>query len=48
MWLVEPEVLIYREEVTGLIGAMGDIIVELREIRRLLENGEEEEEDLED
>jgi hypothetical protein len=45
---MESEVLIYREEITGVIGAMGDIFVELREIRRLLQDGEEEEEDLED
>ncbi len=45
---MEPEALIYREEVTAVIGALGDIIVELREIRRLLENAEEEEEDLDD
>lgn len=41
----EPGPLIYREEVLGIIGALADIIVELREIRRSLEDDGEEEED---
>jgi hypothetical protein len=41
------EPLIYREEVTAIIGAFADIYVEVRKIRRLLEDGEEEE-DLEE
>ena len=41
------EPLIYREEVTAIVGAFADIIVEVRRIRRLLEDGEEEE-DLEE
>jgi hypothetical protein len=39
----EPALLIYREEVLAIIGAFADIVVELRQIRRLLENEEEEE-----
>ena len=38
----------YRSEVTAIVGALADILVELRSIRRLLEDGEEEEEDLEE
>jgi hypothetical protein len=45
---VDPEVVIYRSEVTAIIGALADMLVELKAIRSLLENGEEEEEDLED
>jgi hypothetical protein len=41
------EPLIYREEVAAIIGAFADIYVEVRKIRRLLEDGEEEE-DLEE
>jgi hypothetical protein len=39
------EPVIYRPEVLSVIGALADIVVELREIRRLLEedHGEEEE-----
>jgi hypothetical protein len=40
---VESETVVYRAEVTGMIGALADILVELRAIRRLLESGEEEE-----
>jgi hypothetical protein len=40
------EPLIYREEVTAVLIALGDIIVELREINRALrDDGEEEEDD---
>jgi hypothetical protein len=44
------EALIYRAEVTAIIGALSDIIVELREIRKLLEEerGEEEEDEEDD
>jgi hypothetical protein len=42
------ESLIYREEVTAILGAFADIYVEVREIRRLLQDGQEEEEDLEE
>jgi hypothetical protein len=45
---VDPEVVIYRSEVTAIIGALADILVELKAIRRLLDDGEEEEEDLEE
>lgn len=40
------DALIYRTEVLAIIGALSDLIVEVREIRRLLEedDGEEEEE----
>lgn len=41
----EPEPVIYRIEVLGIIGALSDIVVELREIRRSLEDDEQEEED---
>jgi hypothetical protein len=37
--------LIYGMEVLSIIGALADIVVELREIRAALENDEEEEED---
>jgi hypothetical protein len=42
---VEPEPLIYRTEVLPIIGALSDLVVEVRELRRFLwedENGEEE------
>jgi hypothetical protein len=39
----EPEPLIYRTEVLSIIGALADIVVELREIR--LEDDEEEEDE---
>jgi hypothetical protein len=44
---VESEPLIYRPEVTAIIGALADLVVETRKIRRLLEEGygEEEEDD---
>jgi hypothetical protein len=42
----EPEQpIIYREEVLSIIGALADIVVELRKIRDSLENDGEEEED---
>ena len=41
----EEEPLIYREEVLGIIGALADLVVDVRNIRSLLEeDGEEEEE----
>jgi hypothetical protein len=43
--LPEPEPLIYRTEVLAILTALADIVVELREIRRSLEDDEEEEED---
>jgi hypothetical protein len=45
---MEAEPIIYRAEITAVLGALADIIVELREIRKVLQNGEEEEEDTED
>ena len=44
---MEPEPILYRTEALAIIGVLGDIIVELRKISRLLANGEEEEEDSE-
>jgi hypothetical protein len=41
----EPEPLIYRTEVLSIIGALADIVVELREIRTTLEDDEEEEDE---
>jgi hypothetical protein len=41
----EPEPLIYRTEVLSIIGALADIVVELREIRASLEDDEEEEDE---
>ncbi|MGH3084790.1 MAG: hypothetical protein ACRDNP_12200 [Gaiellaceae bacterium] len=41
----EPEPLIYREEVLGIIGALADIIVELRWFHEFLEGDDEEEEE---
>jgi hypothetical protein len=40
-----PQPLIYRTEVLAIIGALADMIVELRKIRRSLEDDGEEEED---
>jgi len=37
------ESLIYREEVRAILIALSDIVVLLKEIRRLLADGEEEE-----
>jgi hypothetical protein len=45
---MDAEVVIHRSEVTAIIGALADILVELRAIRSLLDDGEEEEEDLEE
>jgi hypothetical protein len=42
---VEPEPLIYRPEVTAIIGALADLVVEVRRIRKLLEEADEEEEE---
>jgi hypothetical protein len=43
---VEVEPILYRVEALAVIGALADILVDVRAIRRLLEedNGEEEEE----
>jgi hypothetical protein len=44
---VEAEPLIYRPEVTAIIGALADLVVETRRIREFLEErfGEEEEDE---
>lgn len=42
------EPLIYRVEVLAIIGALSDLVVETREIRKLLEDEDGEEEDEED
>jgi hypothetical protein len=41
---VEPEPLIYRAEVLAIIGALADLVVEVRAIRTWLEDEGEEEE----
>ncbi|HET7043642.1 MAG TPA: hypothetical protein VFI37_02225 [Gaiellaceae bacterium] len=42
------EVLIYREEVTAIVGALSDIVFVLNEIKELLIDGEEEADDEEE
>ena len=42
---MEPEPIIYREEVTAILIILGDLNVNLARIVRLLEGGDEEEED---
>jgi len=37
------DTVVYREEVLGVIGALADMLVELREIRKALTDEEEEE-----
>jgi hypothetical protein len=39
-----PETLIYREEVLSIIGALADIVVELRWLHDYFAEGDEEEE----
>ncbi len=41
----EPEPVIYRIEVLGILAALADIVVELRDIHAALEDDEEAEED---
>jgi hypothetical protein len=41
----EPEPLIYREEVRAILFALGDMVVELRKISRLLGGDDEETEE---
>jgi hypothetical protein len=41
--LVSAEPVIYREETLAVIGAMADILVELRKIRTVLEGDDDEE-----
>jgi hypothetical protein len=40
-----PEPLIYREEVLAIIGALADVVVELRWLHEHFEEDDEEEED---
>jgi hypothetical protein len=45
IWLLEPQPIIYREEVTAILGAFADLNVHVRRILDLLEDelgGEEE------
>jgi hypothetical protein len=42
---VEPEPLIYRDEVTAITGALADLFVEVREIRTWLKGEDEQEEE---
>ena len=42
---MEREPVIYREEVSAILIALADLVVDLRAIRRLLENEDEEEEE---
>jgi hypothetical protein len=44
---LEPEPILYRDEALAIIGAVGDIVVDVGAIRELLEedDGEEEEEE---
>ena len=42
---MQPEPLIYRDEVLAIIGALADVVVELRDIRRFLTEDDEEEEE---
>jgi hypothetical protein len=42
---VDGEVVLYREEALAVIGAIADILVELRRIRRSLGGDDEEEEE---
>jgi hypothetical protein len=44
---VNGEPVIYREETLAVIGALADILVELRAIRKLLQGGDDEEEEVE-
>jgi hypothetical protein len=46
--LAVDEVLIYREEVTAIVGALSDIVFVLNEIKELLIDGEEEADDEEE
>jgi hypothetical protein len=39
------EELVYRDEVTAIIGALADLVVDVRHIRELLEEEDDEEEE---
>jgi hypothetical protein len=45
---VQPEPLVYREEVLTIMGVIGDIRAEARRIRELLEEDDEAEEEEEE
>jgi hypothetical protein len=42
-----PEPIIYRPDVLGILGALADLVVDVRAIRRHLEERDEEEEEQE-
>jgi hypothetical protein len=47
--VASDETLIYRTEVLAILGAMADLVVEVKKIRGYLEDGSDEEsEDLDD
>jgi hypothetical protein len=41
----EPEPLIYREEVTAILGVLADILVEVRDIAEQLRGSDDDEEE---
>jgi hypothetical protein len=45
MSVSEPGPLVYRTEVLGIIGALADLVVEVRKIKELLEDDETEEDE---
>ncbi len=45
MSVSEPGPLVYRTEVLGIIGALADLVVEVRKIKELLEDDEAEEDE---
>jgi hypothetical protein len=45
---VEREPIVYRTEVMAILGALADLVVEVREIRRFLWEEDDEEEDAEE
>ncbi len=45
MSTTEPEPVIYRPEVLGILGALADLVVEVRRIKELLEDDEAEEDE---
>ena len=47
MSVPKDDAIIYRTEVLGIIGALSDLLVDVRAIRKWLEGDDEEEEDQE-
>lgn len=47
MSVPKEDAIIYRTEVLGIIGALSDLLVDVRAIRKWLEGDDEEEEDQE-